>query len=59
MVSLPSIAGKVYDRIEMDCLWRISEPLFGEKQGGLRRARRCVDQIFSCRQVVEKIPEKR
>ncbi len=54
-----SVPGKVYGKIITERVQRLTEEKIGEEQGGFRKRRGCVDQIFSFRMVVEKILEKR
>jgi hypothetical protein len=57
-ISLLSNVGKVYGRVLIDRVVAVSEERLGEEQGGFRRGRGCVDQIFGLRQIIEKKLEK-
>ncbi len=57
-ISLLSIPRKVYGKVIMERVQRLTEEKISEEQGGFRKGRRCVDQIFSFRMVVEKILAK-
>ncbi len=54
-ISLLSIAGKVYGKIVIDRVQMITESKASEEQGGFRKGRGCIDQIFSLRMTVEKM----
>ena len=53
-ISLLSIPGKVYGRIMIERVRNITESRIGEEQGGFRKGRGCIDQIFTLRMLVEK-----
>ena len=57
-ICLLSVIGKIYGRILIDRVRYITEELVGEEQGGFRRGRGCVDQMFALRCIVEKYLEK-
>ena len=57
-ISLLSIPSKVYARILDSRVRRKTEGEVMEVQGGFRRGRGCVDQIFTIRQLSEKVLEK-
>ncbi len=57
-ISLLSIAGKVYGKVTIERVQRLTEGKISEEQEGFRKGRGCVDQIFSFRMVVEKILAK-
>jgi len=57
-ISLLSIAGKVYGKIVTKRVQQITECRISEEQGGFRKGRGCVDQIFSLRMTVEKMLTK-
>ena len=46
-ISLMSIAGKVYGKIVIERVQKITERCISEEQGAFRKGRGCVDQIFS------------
>ena len=50
-ISLVSIAGKVYGKIIIERVMEITESRISEEQGGFRRGRGCVDQIFTVKEV--------
>ncbi len=52
--SLLSIPGKVYGKVIIERVQRLTGKKISEEQGGSRKGRGCVDQIFSFRMVVEK-----
>ena len=53
-ISLLSVPGKVYARVVVDRLQKVTDDAIGEEQGGFRKGRGCVDQIASMRLLVEK-----
>ena len=53
-ISLLSVVGKIYGRILINRVREGTEGVIGEEQGGFRRGRGCVDQVFVVRQVCEK-----
>ena len=53
-ISLLSIPGKVYGRIVIERVMEITEGRISEEQGGFRRGRGCVDQIFTVKMLSEK-----
>lgn len=57
-ISLLSIPGKVYARILDSMVRGITEAMVVEEQGAFRNKRSCVDQMFTVRQLGEKIIEK-
>ena len=57
-ISLLSIPGKVYARILDNMVRGITEAMVVEEQGAFRNKRSCVDQMFTVRQLGEKIIEK-
>ena len=57
-ISLLSIAGKVYGKIVVERVQKITESMISEEQGGFRKGRGCVDQIFSLRIIIEKMLAK-
>ncbi len=57
-ISLLSIPGKVYGKVIIDRMQRLTEEKINEEQGGFRKGMGCVDQIFSFRLVVNKILAK-
>ncbi len=54
-ISLLSIAEKVYGKITIEMVPKITESRISEEQGGFRKGRGCVDQTFSLKITVEKI----
>ncbi len=57
-ISLLSIPRKVYGKVIRERVQRLTEEKIGEEQGGFRKGRGCVDQIFCFRTIVEKILAK-
>ena len=57
-ISLLSVPGKVYARIVDNRVKQKTEGMILEVQGGFRKGRSCIDQIFTVRQLVEKVLEK-
>ena len=53
-ISLLSVVGKVYGKILVKRIREGTEGMICDEQGGFRRGRGCVDQIFAVRQVCEK-----
>ncbi len=52
-ISLLSVPGKVYGRILTERLMEVTEGKVCEQQGGFRKGRGCVDQIFAMNRLVE------
>ncbi len=52
-ISLLSVPGKVYGRILTERLMEITERKVSEEQGGFRKGRGCIDQIFEMKRLVE------
>ncbi len=57
-ISLLSVPGKVYGRILNERMMKITDMNVGDEQGGFRKGRGCVDQIFVVKILVEKYLEK-
>ena len=57
-ISLLSIPGKVYGKVIVERVQRLTKEKISEEQGGFRKGRGCVDQIFSFRMVVERVLAK-
>ncbi len=53
-ISLLSVVGKVYGKVLIKEVREGTEGMIHDEQGGFRRGRGCVDQIFAVRQVCEK-----
>ncbi len=53
-ISLLSVVGKVYGKVLIRRVREGTEGMICDKQGGFRRGRGCVDQIFTVRLVCEK-----
>ena len=53
-ISLLSVVGKVYGRVLINRIRKKTERAISEVQGGFRRGRGCVDQVFVVRQICEK-----
>ena len=58
-ISLLSVVGKLYGRVLIGRVKRVTEKNIGEEQGGFREGRGCVDQVFTLRMVAEKYREKK
>ncbi len=48
----------VYGKVIIERIQRLTEKKIGEEQGGFRKRRGCMDQIFCFRMVVEKMLAK-
>ncbi len=57
-ISLLSVPGKIYGRILNEEMMKITDKSVGAEQGGFRKGRGCVDQIFAVKIVVEQYLEK-
>ena len=57
-ICLMSVVGKVYGRVLINRVRKGTETAIGEEQGGFRKGRGCVDQIFVLRQMCEKFLAK-
>ncbi len=57
-IRLFSIPGKVYGRILTERLMEATEGKVSEEQGGFRKERGCVDQIFAMNRLVEEYLQK-
>ncbi len=57
-ISLLSVPGKIYGRILNERMIKITDKRVGAEQGGFRKGRGCVDQIFAVKINVEKYLEK-
>ena len=57
-ISMLSIGGKVYGRVLVDRVVKETEGRISDEQGGFRKGRGCVDQVFALRNVSEKNLEK-
>ena len=53
-ISLLSVLGKVYGRVLINRIRNKTENVIVEVQGGFRRGRGCINQIFVVRQICEK-----
>ena len=58
-ISLLSVVGKIHVDILVDRVRRVTEDLIGEEQGAFRSGRGCVDQIFTLKQMSEKMRGKK
>ena len=58
-ISLLSVVGKIYAGILVERVRRVTEDMIGEEQGAFRSGRGCVDQIFTLKQMSEKMREKK
>ncbi len=57
-ISLLSVPGKIYGRILNERMMKRTDKSVGDEQGGFRKDRGCVDQIFAMKILVEKYLEK-
>ena len=57
-ISLLSVPGKVYAKVLYERVKRIISGRIMELQGGFREGRSCIDQIFTLKQLMEKMIEK-
>ena len=51
-------SGKLYGRVVIDRVKNLTEGLVGEEQGGFRKGRGCVDQVFAVKGLCEKYRER-
>ena len=58
-ISLLIVLGKIHSGILVDRVHRENEGLSYDKKGGFREGSGCVDQIFTLKQIGEKIREKK
>ena len=56
-ISLLDVVGKMFARLLQERLQVVAEKILPESQYGFRRRRRCVDMIYTARQLVEKSRE--
>ena len=54
-----SVGGKIYARILVDRVFKVTEGLNDDTQGGVRAGRGCLDQIFTVKQKAEKALEEK
>ncbi len=52
-ISLLSVPGKIYGRILTERLMQVTEKKISDEQGGFRKEKSCVDQIFAVKMLVE------
>ena len=53
------MAGKIYARIVIDRVSRVNGVLIDDEQGGFREGLGCVDQIFTLKQIGDKVQKKK
>ena len=53
-----NVVGKLYGRVVIERVKNITDGLVGEEQGGFRKGRGCVDQVFAVKGLCEKYREK-
>ena len=58
-ITLLSVGGKIYARILVDRVFKVTEGLNDDTQGGVRAGRGCLDQIFTVKQKAEKALEEK
>ncbi len=56
-ISLLSVPGKIYGRILNERMMTITDRSVGDEQGGFRKGRGCVDQIFAVK-ICGKVPRE-
>ena len=54
-----SVVGKIYAGILVHRVYKVTEGLIDDVQGGFRAGRVCVDQIITLKQIGEKTREKK
>ncbi len=52
-ISLLSVPGKLYGRILTERLMQVTEIKVSDEQGGFRKGKSCVDQIFAIKMLIE------
>jgi len=57
VITLLSIPGKVLARVLPNRMQNTVDYLLRQQQAGFRPGRSCIDQIFSLRQIIEKVSE--
>src|SRR5215469_16162091 len=57
-ISVLSVVGKMYGRILIERVRALTDNLIGEEQGGFRKGRGCLDQVFVVKSLCEKFREK-
>ena len=57
-ISLLSVPGKVYGRLVIERVRKLTERSVRDEQGGFRKGRGCVDQVFMLKNICEKYLEK-
>ena len=58
-ISLLSISGKICAVIKVDIMHRVTGSLNGDEQGGFQNREDCVYQIFTLKQIGQKVKEKK
>ena len=58
-ISLSREVGKIYAGILVHRVCKVTEGLIYDEQGGFRAERGCVNQIFTLKQIGEKVQEKK
>jgi len=58
-ITLLSVPGKVFSRVLLNHMQDAVDQLLRQQQAGFRRGRSCTDQIFTLRQIIEKVTEGR
>ncbi len=57
-ISLLCVPGKIYGRILNERMMKITDKSVEDEQGGFWKGRKCIDQIFAVKILVEKYLEK-
>ena len=58
-ISLLSVLGKVFSRVLLNHMQDAVDWILRQQQAGFRRGRSCTDQIFTLKQIIEKVSEGR
>ena len=58
-ITLLSVPGKLFSRVLLNRMQDAVDQLLRQQQAGFRRGRSCIDQIFTLRQIIEKVTEGR
>ena len=57
-ITLLLVPGKVFSRVLLNCMKSAVDQLLRQEQAGFSPGRSCMDQIFSLRQIIEKVTEE-
>ena len=53
------MSGKIYSKILVDRIHKVTEGLINDEQGGFRAEKECVDQILTLKQIGERARKKK